>query len=214
MKKWILQSDKKFEKGTFKEGELLQVLLENRGIKSKQEIEEFLSPSLDLLNSENLGLDNQELNKSLDRVKKAIDTKEQVIVFGDYDVDGVTGSAILWETLNALGANVMPYIPHRIEEGYGLSKKGIDNLKEHYPSVSLIITVDNGIVASDAVDYANENNIEVIVTDHHTVSEIRPKAFSIIHSTKICGAGVAWFFSRFLEEKLTGKKDLKRADDN
>ncbi len=126
-------------------------------------------------------------------------------MFGDYDVDGITGAAILWETLHALGAKVMPYIPHRIEEGYGLSVKGIQNIMEGIPPIltvgrddggGLIITVDNGIVASEAVAFANKQAIDVIITDHHTIGDTLPDAHAIVHTTKLCGAGVAYLLSK------------------
>ncbi|MBI4097506.1 MAG: single-stranded-DNA-specific exonuclease RecJ, partial [Candidatus Levybacteria bacterium] len=136
----------------------------------------------------------------------AIEKKEQIIIFGDYDADGVSGTAILWETLNSLSANVMPYIPHRVEEGYGLSVKGIENLLKTFPNTKLIITVDNGIVANKAVEFANSLGLDVIITDHHVPGKNLPKAYSIVHSTKICGAGVAWFFSKQIKNKKSNLK--------
>src|SRR3989304_10596222 len=133
MKKWDLQNNFQFSVSNFQLDKLTTILLQNRGIKTKKEIEEFLNPILESLTVQNLGIDKRNLQKSLKRIKKAIERKEKIIVFGDYDVDGITGSAILWETLNSLGADVMPYIPHRVQEGYGLSKVGIDNLMKIYP---------------------------------------------------------------------------------
>src|SRR6185312_5413779 len=110
------------------------------------------------------------------RIQKAIEKKEQIVVFGDYDVDGITGTAILWETLHALGAHVVPYIPNRIDEGYGLSIAGIENIQSKISNIGLIITVDNGIVANEAIDFADKAGIDVIVTDHHTTGEKLPNA--------------------------------------
>ncbi len=172
--------------------EIIKVLLNNRGLRNKKEIDNFLNPKLSELTIESVGIDRKEVEKSIKRIKLAIKNKEQVIVFGDYDVDGICGSAILWETLNNLGAKVLPYIPHRIDEGYGLSEIGIENILVKHPNASLIITVDNGIVASDAVEFANKNNIDVIITDHHVPSIKLPNAFSIVHTTALCGAGVAY----------------------
>lgn len=196
MKKWELQNKLKVKSEKFKTPDLISLLLENRGIKTKKEIENFLSPTLENFTPEGLGIDKKNLAAALRRIKKGIEKKEKIIIFGDYDVDGITGTAILWETLNKMQANVMPYIPHRIEEGYGLSIKGIENLKKEYPDVSLIITVDNGIVANDAVNFAKSQGIDVIITDHHVSSKKLPDAHSIVHSTLICGAGVAWFLSK------------------
>ena len=198
MKKWDLQNNFQFSISNFQLDKLTTILLQNRGIKTKKEIEEFLNPILESLTVQNLGIDKRNLQKSLKRIKKAIERKEKIIVFGDYDVDGITGSAILWETLNSLGADVMPYIPHRVQEGYGLSKVGIDNLMKIYPDSKLIITVDNGIVANEAVKYTNSLGLEVIITDHHVPGKSKPKAYAIVHTTSVCGAAVAWILSRAL----------------
>jgi single-stranded-DNA-specific exonuclease len=198
MKKWDLQNTTKFDPKSFDVQKLINLLLQNRGIKTKKEVEEYLNPRIDSLTAESLDISEKDLQKAKARIEKAIRSKEQIVVFGDYDVDGVVGAAIIWESLNKLGANIMPYIPHRIEEGYGLSKLGIDNLLEKYPDTKIIITVDNGIVASEAVDYANSLGLQVIITDHHVPGESMPKAFAIVHSTKICGAAVGWFFTQQL----------------
>ena len=93
------------------------------------------------------------MTKAIKRIGKAIAAKESVVVYSDYDADGITAGAIMWETLHRLGTRVMPYIPHRVEEGYGLSTKGIDTVKELY-NPTLIITVDHGITAREKVAYA------------------------------------------------------------
>lgn len=187
----VLNKSKKFERE-----EVVKILLENRGVKTKKEIEEFLNPNLSMVTPKSVGIDTKQLSSALKRIKDAIKNKEQVVVFGDYDVDGICGAAILWETLNSLGTKVLPYIPHRVEEGYGLSNVGIKNLEEAIGNVKLIITVDNGIVANDAVDFAKKQGIDVIITDHHVAKKELPKALAIIHTTKLCGAGVAWIFAQ------------------
>jgi len=184
----------------FKINDLINLLLENRGIETKKEKELFLNPKLSYVNLESAGINPNDIEKAKKRIVQAIKKKEQIIVFGDYDVDGICGTAILWETLNKLGANVLPYIPHRTEEGYGLSIKGIENIKKKL-SPKLIITVDNGVVANEAVDFANKEGIDVIITDHHTFETKKPKALAIIHTKKLCGAGVAWLFSKSLGSK-------------
>jgi single-stranded-DNA-specific exonuclease len=191
MSNWQIEHKVKSQKSKIKGEEIINILLENRGIKGKKEIEDFLNPDLSKITPTGVGIDPKNLQKAVARIKKAIKEKQKIIVYGDYDVDGITASAILWETLNNLGADVMPYIPSRFEEGYGLSIQGIENLKLKTENASLIITVDNGIVACDAVDYANKQGIDVIITDHHTPSGILPKALAIVHTTKLCGAGVA-----------------------
>ncbi len=177
---------------------IVKVILNNRGLKTKKEIDEFLKPDLKKITPTSVGIDKKHLERTIGRVKRAIAKKEEVIVFGDYDVDGICGSAILWETLIELGAKALPYIPHRLDEGYGLSKIGIDNLLSKNPKIKLIITVDNGIVASEAVEYANKKGIDIIITDHHVPSGNLPKAYSIVHTTKLCGAGVSYILSMYL----------------
>lgn len=202
MKKWEILSKFKVQSSGFKVKKLIKILLDNRNIKTKKEIDEFLNPKLKNVTVQSVGIDKDELKKSVKRIKEAIKNKEQIIIFGDYDVDGISGSAILWETFNLLGGKVLPYIPHRIEEGYGLSVKGIENLLLKVPNVKLIITVDNGIVANSAVEFSNERGIDVIITDHHVPSQVKPKAYSIVHTTKLCGAGVAYMLSLEFDSKI------------
>ena len=196
MKNWKILTKIKNPKAKISSDKIKKILLKNRGIKTKKEIEEFLNPKLESVTIDSVGIDKQQLKKAIARIRLAIKNKEEIAVFGDYDVDGICGTAILWETLNSLGAKIMPYIPHRVEEGYGLSEKGIENLKLTIKNCRLIITVDNGIVANTAVDYALSQGMDVIITDHHVVSKNKPKALAIVHTTKLCGTGVAWMLSR------------------
>ncbi len=193
--KFKIQNSKFKIEGDQFEG-LIKVLLENRGVKTKKEKDDFLNPKLSDVNAKNAGINIKSLKKAVERIKKAIENKEEIVVFGDYDVDGICATAILWETLHSLGADVMPYIPHRLEEGYGLSETGIKNLKLKIKNCSLIITVDNGIVANEAVDFANKQGIDVIITDHHVPSKKLPKAYAIVHTTKLCGTGVAYLLAK------------------
>ncbi len=206
MKKWQVESKLKIKSSEDKTENLIKTLLENRKIKTKKEIDAFLNPKLSEISVDNLKLSKREIDKSIVRIKKAIKKTEKIIIYGDYDVDGICGSAILWETLNSLKANVLPYIPSRFDEGYGLSKEGIDNLLEK-GNIGLIITVDNGIVANSAVDYAKKRGIDVIITDHHIQSKKLPDAFSIVHTTLLCGAGVAYVFSKQILKERIEKED-------
>ncbi len=196
MKKWELISKPEVDSSKINIDGIVKILLKNRNIKTKKEIKEFLNPQILNVTLDKVKINKLQVRKSVNRIKKAIKNKEQIIVFGDYDVDGICGSAILWETLNSLGAKALPYIPHRVDEGYGLSLKGIQNLESKIQNIKLIITVDNGIVANDAVDFAKKQGIDVIITDHHVPSKKLPKAFSIIHTTQLCGAGVAYMLSK------------------
>lgn len=210
MKKWDLIYKKPIEKSENFDADIKKILLENRGVSKKDE-KDFFAGKVTDVTSERVGIDKDQLQKTLQRIFLAIEKKEQIVVYGDYDVDGICGAAILWEILYKLGAKVTPYIPHRIDEGYGLSIRGIENITSDdsvIKDVSLIITVDNGIVANDAVLYAKKKGIEVIVTDHHVVGEKLPDAFSIVHTTKLCGAAVAWM----LGQEIKGKKDEDHLD--
>ena len=198
MKKWQVENNGRIE--SIKE--IVKILLANRGINSKKETEDFLNPDLSLISTDSVGISKVQIKKAVRRIEAAIKRKERIIVYGDYDVDGICASSILWETLDLLKADAMPFIPSRFEEGYGLSKEGLDTLiKSQKPN--LIITVDNGIVANEAVDYANKNGIDVIVTDHHLPSKNLPRALSIVHTTKLCGAGVAYMLAKeILKQKI------------
>ena len=199
MKKWKIKNELKDNKQKLSQEDLLNILLKNRGIDSATEKKEFLNPNFSKVTIESTGIIKSQLKKSLDRIKKAIKNNEQIIIFGDYDVDGICASAILWETISQMGASVLPFIPERAEEGYGISVKSIDRLLSEREKVDLIITVDNGIVANEAVEYANKKGIDVIITDHHVVSEKLPNAFSVVHTTQVCGAGVAYLLARELK---------------
>lgn len=205
MKKWNIYSSKTPQKPD----ELIDILLENRDILTKDKKQAFLHPHLEELTLKNVGLNEVAVNKTVKRIQKAIEKNERIIIFGDYDVDGISGTAILWETIfwNLGYKNVHPYIPHRVNEGYGISERGIDLVLSEYPDVSLIITVDNGIVANDPIKYASSKKIEVIITDHHAPKEELPKAYSIVHTTKMCGASVALLLSLGLEGKKIEKDD-------
>jgi len=204
--------------------DIIKLLLKSRGLKTKKQINEFLNPSDPYqLKITTLGIKKTELNQAIKRIKKAIAQKENIIIYGDYDADGICATAVLWETLHHLGAQVMPFIPQREEHGYGLNPKGIDDILKDpkfriLGSKFLIITVDNGIVAHRAVKYAQKKGIGVIITDHHQprtrTSSVRgklsldlPKAYAVIHSDKVSGAGVAWFFAKEIYKSF--HKDLK-----
>lgn len=182
---------------TMKEGirekDIIDILLKNRKIVSVKDKNEYFSPTLpQFLKIKDLGINKSSLNKSISRIVKALKSKEKVIVFGDYDVDGISSSAILWKFLYGLGMDVTPYIPERFSEGYGVKVESIRALKEKYPKLSLVITVDNGIVAHEAVMEANKLKVDVIVIDHHEKGEKYPRAYSIVHTTKLCGSAMSW----------------------
>lgn len=201
MNKWQLENKLTAQNLKFKD--IIGILLQERGIRTKKEIDEFLNPNLSDISADKVGIDKNNLQKALKRINIAIKTQEKIIIYGDYDVDGICASAILWETLNSLGADVMPFIPSRFDEGYGLSKEGIDSLLSKQKA-DLIITVDNGIVAEEGVSYANKKGVDVIITDHHSLSKRVPDAFAIVHTTKLCGAGVAYILSQEIRNQESG----------
>lgn len=194
---------------------VVQLLL-NRGINTQEKIDEFLYPEYSQdIHDPFLFSD---MKKTIDRIYKSIDKKEIITVFGDYDADGVSSATILSDVLNTLGAKVEVYLPHREKDGYGLNTKVVKELVNN--NTKLIITVDCGISNAKEVEIANNNNIDVIITDHHAVPEDIPKAFSIIHpqfDTKypfnyLAGVGVAFKLSQALlrSSKLTDKdKEVK-----
>lgn len=205
MKKWEIVNKLKVKSLKFKVDDLLKMLLENRGIKTPKDEKLFLNPSDPLtLTPKDVGIDKASSIKAIKRIQQAIKGKESIVVYSDYDADGITAGAIMWEALHGLGASVMPYIPHRMEEGYGLSIKGIDAVREQFDP-SLIITVDHGITAWEKVEYAKKLGIDVIVTDHH----VKPKKIpdcTIVHTTQLSGAGVSWF----LAKEVTGSRPVKK----
>ena len=157
-------------------GDIVRAVLRNRGIKTtKQEKEFFNPPHPGGIRNRELGIRDEDLKKAVKRIKRAVGDGEKIIIYGDYDVDGICAAAILWETIHGLGGNCLPYIPSRFTEGYGLNIESIKKLKEEDPTVKLIITVDNGITANEKIDFAKSLGIDVIITDHHTPGKIKPR---------------------------------------
>ncbi len=191
-RKWKILNKFAVRSSKFEVGKLINVLLKNRGITTKKDREKFINPPDPYtLTVKDVGIDGGLLVKAFARIRKAIEKKESIVVYADYDADGITAGTIMWKALHQLGANIMPYVPHRVDEGYGFSIKGIDKVKEkHNPT--LIISVDHGITAFEKIEYAKQLGIDVIVTDHHVKPAKVPDCI-IVHTTQLCGAGVAWF---------------------
>lgn len=167
--------------------DIVEQILFDRNIKTEDEKQKFFNPKISDYEND-LKISGIEI--SLKRIKQAIEKNEQICVYGDYDVDGVCASAILYKALTSLGAKAIPYIPHRDKEGYGISKYGLDFVKDS--GAVLIISVDNGIVAIKQAEYAKELGLDLIITDHHLPLKELPDAYAIVHSTKMCGTAVAW----------------------
>lgn len=168
--------------------------LRARGITTDEERRRFMYPDLSMLRDP---FDLPDMQKAVDRIEKALVSGENICVYGDYDVDGICATTMLLHYLLSIGAEVSYRIPSRHDEGYGISRRAIDALKQS--GVSLIITVDNGISAASEISYAKELGIDVIVTDHHIPPETIPECTAVIcHSLEnsdypryLCGAGVA-----------------------
>jgi single-stranded-DNA-specific exonuclease len=155
---------------------LLAQLLINRGVTDAQSGSAFLRPKLtDLISPELM----PGIRDAAKRIQTAVTQKQKITLYGDYDVDGITGVAILWQILTLLGANVDYYIPHRIDEGYGLNTEAVESIAK--AGTKLLITVDCGITANAAADEANKFGLDLIITDHHQYTDTLPHAFAIVH---------------------------------
>ena len=180
---WIIKSDKNDKKS------LVDRLLEVRGIKTEDAKYEFLHPLEITLTHPNAFCDMQ---KAVQRIVKAIDEKENILIYGDFDADGVTSTSVLIKTFSYLGASVDFYIPDRETEGHGLNSKALVKLLSQ-KKPKLIITVDNGISSVDEVKFINSFGREVIITDHHEAPDTMPEAYAIINPKAM----------NSLDEKLT-----------
>lgn len=180
--------------------EILNLILKHREIKN---IKKFLDPPSPLsINIADFGPPTgglkKEIQKTLTLLEEIKKNNQMVVVYTDYDADGITGGAILWETLHLLGFKIMPYVPHRKLEGYGFSIKGIDAVKKQFDP-ALIISVDHGITAAEKVTYAKKLGIPIIITDHHLKPEKLPTdALAIFHIPALSGSGVSYFFSKMI----------------
>lgn len=180
---------------------LIEQLLIARGLYDEEERRKFLHPSINDLSSPDLFHD---IDKVKERVQLAIEEEETIVVYGDYDADGVTATTILYKTLCKLGANCQFYIPNRFSEGYGMNEQAIEYFAEQ--NVALIITVDNGIADVAEVELANDLGIDVIITDHHEIQDTLPEAYAIIHPhlsehypyKYLAGVGIAFQVAHYL----------------
>lgn len=173
---------------------LVQVLY-NRGITTQRQVDNFLKPESTIGDP----LQMLGMSSAVDRVRAAIREGEKVAVYGDFDVDGVSSTALLVQTLRALGALVEPYIPHRIDEGYGLNRDALNQLQGD--GTRLVVTVDSGIRSHDEVAFGKSIGLDMIVTDHHAPGDTLPDAFAVINPKQknceypfkdLSGSGVAY----------------------
>ena len=183
---------------------LLCELLVQRGIQDYDASKHFFRPSLDHLHDPWIMKD---MRKAVDRIQLAVNEKQKILVFGDYDVDGTTSVATLFQFLKNISPYIDYYIPHRYREGYGISKIGIDFAKES--NIDLIISVDCGIKSIELIEYAKNLGIEFIICDHHLPDTILPPAIAILNPKQVdcpypykelCGCGVVFKFITALAE--------------
>ena len=191
----------------------LKAVLIRRGLNSNNRIDEYLNPP----NLPEAYLHFADLHKVIERIKLAARNKEKVAICGDYDADGITSSVLLIKSLKHIGIECTSVIPNRLNEGYGLNKVMLEKIKNQ--GINLCITVDNGVNATEALNYANENNIDVIITDHHRIPKSKPKCFAIIHPELtpnnspykyVAGVGVAYIIGcKLIEDKSDISSDLQ-----
>ncbi|MGL6174790.1 MAG: single-stranded-DNA-specific exonuclease RecJ [Cellulosilyticaceae bacterium] len=154
---------------------IIEKILDNRGIYGEEARQKFLHPCREHLNDPYLLND---MDRAIERIRQTKSAQNQIVIYGDYDVDGVTSTSILYMFLKSQGYKVSYYIPNRQTEGYGLNKEAIKKISEY---AQLVITVDTGIAATEEVAYANEIGLDIIITDHHECQEVLPKAYCIIN---------------------------------
>jgi single-stranded-DNA-specific exonuclease len=191
-KRWKVLSDGK---------DLRETLLKNRKIGDS---EKFFKPHLNKLTSPSKFFST--LEKAVERIKKAILDRELIYIYGDFDADGLTATAILWETINFLGGKVLPYIPHRGREGYGLNTSAIEWIAQQ--GAKLIITVDCGIGGVAEAKTANKLGVGLIITDHHEEGKALPDCFAILHTKKLSGSGISFMLAKAILE------DFNKGDDS
>ncbi len=179
-------------------------ILVSRGIDTKEKTEMFLKSDINDLSDPFLLKD---MDKAVSRIKKAVENKEKIAIYGDYDVDGITGVTILMMYLKYIGADAFYYIPDRLKDGYGLNMEAMKFIKDK--GADLIITVDCGITANEEIKWVNENGMEAVVTDHHKCPEILPEAVAVVNPKRedsrfpfdsLAGVGVAYMLIKALSE--------------
>ncbi|GAI04612.1 unnamed protein product, partial [marine sediment metagenome] len=185
-------------------------LLYNRGITESAQVEPFLAADERLLADPFLLPD---MDKAVARIRRALLSAESIAIYGDFDADGITATALLAQGFSSLGGRVIPYIPHRIEEGYGLNHAALESL--HQEGVSLVVTVDCGISTVAEVERAQRMGLDVVITDHHTVPSQIPLAIAVVDPKRAdsrypfpdhAGVGVAFKLLQAIHSAL-GKEE-------
>jgi single-stranded-DNA-specific exonuclease len=190
---------------------LVKDILFKRGYQSEAEIDSFLNPSYEQHLHDPFLLSG--MQQAVERIQEAVTKKQRVVIYGDYDIDGITASAVLLETFENLGHEATSYIPDRFEEGYGINLDALKKIKKE--DYDLVVTVDCGITSAKEIAWAMKNGLDIIVTDHHAVPELIPEAVAVINPKlpndpypfkDLAGVGVAFKLAQALQ-KATGKPE-------
>ena len=193
----------------------LQKVLYRRGMNLENELDDFLTP-LELPNPED---HFDEIIKASQRIIDACNRREKIAICGDYDADGMTSTVLLCELLSQLGAITTSYIPSRKDEGYGLNTNMINDIYKN--EIKLVITVDNGISALDAIQRAKELKMDLIITDHHKIPEVKIETYALIHPENcphsspyrcLAGVGIAYMLAKFICNKVNYNLDITSAN--
>lgn len=175
----------------------LAPLLYRRGVTKKDEVKPFFQPTMNNLYDPYLFYD---MEKVIVRIQEAVEKGEKILIYGDYDADGITSTTVMKEAIELIGGHVVYYLPNRFEDGYGPNRNVYQRMIEE-EGIQLIITVDNGVSGHEAIDYANSQQVDVIITDHHELPDALPNAYGIIHPrhpkgsypfSDLAGVGVAF----------------------
>lgn len=186
--------------------ELFTNVLWNRGIQDAEKLQHFLSPDLTDTYDPFLMF---EMDKAVERIQQAVEAGEKILIYGDYDADGITSTTVMKEALELIGADVCFYLPNRFTDGYGPNARVFQEQIE--AGIQLIITVDNGVAGHEAIDFAQNAGVDVIVTDHHELPETLPSAYAIIHPRhpqgnypfgELAGVGVAFKVAQALLDEI------------
>jgi len=191
---------------------IFRQLLFNRGYATDESARSFLKA---LVQFDTSPWQLKGMERAVDRIKNAIKSSELITIYGDFDVDGVTATALMVEVLKNLGGNVVPYIPNRFDEGYGLNNDALESIQ--LDGCKLVITVDCGIRSWEEVKHAGELGLDIIISDHHNPGKILPEGYAVINPKQpgdqypdkdLAGVGVAWKIAEALLEKYP-ESDLK-----
>ncbi|MEE9583555.1 MAG: DHH family phosphoesterase, partial [Dehalococcoidales bacterium] len=193
---------------------LITQLLYNRGLTQASQIESFITADESLLGDPRLLPD---MNQAVARIYQALLGGENIAIYGDFDVDGITGTALLAQGLEALGARITPYIPHRLTEGHGLNTAALEQLQQQ--GISLVVTADCGITGVSPVKQARARGMDIVITDHHTPTDELPPATAVVDPmrtdsaypfSELAGVGVAFKLLQALYQDMGQEKQLER----